>query len=333
MKIKTALKLVLPDVYLVKLQELKKKKREKRNIKREKRLKESEYEEYLEEWYKKRTGAEMDFDNPVTFTQKQQWLKLYDNSEEKTLLSDKYTVRNYVQNLIGKDYLVPLISICNRDHFYDVEEIDFDKLPNQFVLKGNHGSGYNIIVKNKSLLSKKDIKKIKSRMSSWLSENYAYKNGLELVYKDIQPCIIIEKYIAMDDDLPDYKFLCFSGTVKYVWCDQGRYRMHTRTVYDLNYKKAPFNFHDYNNVPDNSKPINFEDMIHVAKKLCGEFPYVRVDLYNVNGKVYFGELTFSSASGGELPNPTTYDRTLGDLIVIDKMKRENNYRYRKTNTN
>lgn len=302
---------------------------------RVKNLPEKEYENYLCEKYKimmnrfaYSRGLTMDFENPTTYTQKQQWMKLYEQSAEKSMLSDKYAVREHVKNVIGEEYLIPLITVNGKDRFFDANEIDFDQLPNQFVMKCNHGSHYNIIVKDKSALSKKEIKKYKKQLNLWLKEHYAFTVGLELVYEQIEPCIIIEKYMAMNDDLPDYKFMCFSGEVKYVWVDQGRFQDHRRTLFDLEYKKMPFNMHAHNDVIDDKKPENFEEMIELSKKLCGSFPYVRVDLYNVEGKIYFGELTFSSGAGYQAPNPASYDEELGKLIQIDTSVRDQSYRYR-----
>lgn len=320
---------VLPDKLVALYRE------ERGNIKRRKEMQlvknlpADQYENYISEWYKKRTGYSMNFENPHTFTQKQQWMKLYDLTARKTLLTDKYAVRKIIADSIGAGYLIPLIMIDGVDHFYSAKEIDFSKLPNQFVLKCNHGSGYNIIVKDKNSLSGGQVRKIKKKLNMWLHENFAYRNGLELVYRDIKPCIIIEKYMAINDDLPDYKFLCFSGKAKYVWCDQGRYTEHRRTVYDLEYSIQPFNFHTYEKCLNNEKPQNFNKMIQLAETLCEGFSYVRVDFYNVEGKIYFGELTFSSASGGELPNPVEYDEVLGEFITIDPERRKKNGEYRK----
>lgn len=298
-------------------------------INRNRRMPNCKYEKYLCKWYHKMTGFKMDFDNPTTFTQKQQWLKLYDQSSLKTVLCDKYAVRKYIEDTIGEKYLIPLIIVDGEDHFYDAFKIDFSKLPNQFVLKCNHGSQTNIIVRDKSSLSDRDIYKIKKQLNYWLKENYAYFQGLELQYRDVTPCIIIEKYMAINEELLDYKFLCFSGVMKYVWCDQGRFTNHRRSVYDLNYNIMPFKFHTYDSVIDNSAPENLEEMLEVAQKICGEYPYVRVDLYNIDGQVFFSELTFSSASGTELPRPLEYDLKLAPLIKIDKTRRERNMEYRR----
>ena len=158
---------------------------------------------------------------------------------------------------------------------------------------------------------------------------YAFLVGLELVYEKNNPTIIIEEYMANDDDLPDYKFMCFSGEVKYVWCDQGRFADHMRSVFDMDYNLMPFSLHTYESVKDLKKPDNFDKMVEIARRLCEDFPYVRVDLYNIEGQIYFGELTFCSGAGYQTPIPIEYDKILGDLIYIDPAQRSGNYRYRK----
>lgn len=240
-----------------------------------KNMPESEYENYLIKRYsemmnhfKHSKGLTMDFENPVTYTQKQQWLKLYGQSDKISEYSDKYAVRQHIKDTIGEEYLIPLITIDGKDHFYDAREIDFEKLPNQFVIKCNHGSHYNIIVKDKSKLTKKDIRKYKKQLNEWLKEHYAFLVGLELVYEKIKPCIIIEEYVTINDDLPDYKFMCFSGEPKYVWLDQGRYSDHRRSLFDLDYNKMPFNLHVHEDILDTRKPENFSKMIEIVKKLC-----------------------------------------------------------------
>lgn len=308
----------------------------KREYRRMMALPECEYEDYLCRRYEEMMnifphskGAKMDFANPITYTQKQQWMKLYDQSDKKSVYSDKYAVRKHIAKTIGEEYLIPLITVNGKDHFDDPNEIDFNLLPNSFVIKCNHGSHYNVIVKDKSALSPSDIRKIKKQLRFWLREHYAYLVGLELVYEKIKPTIMIEQYMAMDDDLPDYKFMCFSGKVQYVWCDQGRFSDHRRSVFNLNYEPMPFNLHIHEEVLNKEKPENFDKMIEIAQRLCEDFPYVRVDLYNINGKIYFGELTFCSGAGYQAPKPIEYDKVLGDYITLDLSKREGNYRYRK----
>lgn len=296
-------------------------------IKKNKSLPRKEYEKVLAEQYYSRTGKTMDFSNPISMTQKQQWLKLYDCSEDKRYLSDKYQVRKYVEDVIGKDFLIPLLQIDGKERFFDANEIDFDKLPKQFVLKCSHGSGYVIIIKDKNKLSNNDVRNIKRKLNWWLSEDFAYLS-FEFVYAFDKPCIIIEQYVSIKDDLPDYKFMCFSGKPVYVWCDENRFSGHRRTVFDLSYGIQPFRMHTFPDVKNKTKPDNFNKMIEIAKKLCGEYSYVRVDLYNVDGRIYFGELTFSSSSGYEQPTPDKYDKLLGDLIVIHREIRDASKEYR-----
>ena len=318
------LHIVLPDYFFA----WRKHKKRMREITKNKKIPHQLYEEFLKKKYIESTGYSMDFSNPITMTQKQQWLKLYDCSREKQLLSDKYTVRKFVEEKIGNQVLVPLIVINGIDHFYNAFDIDFDLLPSQFVLKCSHGSGYVIVVKDKNKLKRKDIYQIKKKLNWWLKEDFAYLS-LEFVYSGVKPCIIIEKFLSIDDDLPDYKVMCFQGIPRYIWSDQGRFFDHRRTVYNLDYTTAPFSMHTYSNVKDNNKPENLEEMLKYAKILSEKFSYVRVDFYNLGGKVYFSELTFSSSSGYELPNPNTYDEILGELIELDLEKRNNNYEYRK----
>ena len=303
-------------------------------------LPEDQYEDYLCQRYidvmsrsDRTSHLKMDFENPVTYSQKQQWMKLYSQSDEKRLCSDKYAVRKYISNILGESVLIPLISIDGVDHFYSANDIDFRKLPNSFVLKCNHGSHYNIIVKDKKKLTLIEQKRIKKKLNNWLKEKYEYKVGLELYYRGIKPCILIEKYMEINDDLPDYKFYCFNGEVKFLLCMQGRYSNLKQTCFNPNYTKADFTLptgmiSDYPDVTL-EKPKNYKQMLDIASILCKPFDHVRVDLYNIDGSIYFGELTFCNASGYDVADPIEYDKIIGDYIKIDQSVRNNNYRYRR----
>lgn len=264
------------------------------------------YKNYLKFAYRIRTGEKLNLEAPKKYTEKIQYAKLYLNSPIKTKLSDKYLVREWVEEKIGSSYLIPLLGVWE-----DFSEIDFEELPNEFVLKTNHGSGTNIIVKDKSQF---EYHKEKEKMDSWLKNNFAYA-GLELHYKDIEPRIIAEEYITdSNGELNDYKFLCFNGEVYYCWIDVGRYTNHYRNVYDLDWKLQPWTQHKYENSPNEiPKPENFDEMIKIAKKLAEGFSHVRVDLYNVDGKIYFGEMTFTNGAGYELIYPEKYNYHLGEL--------------------
>lgn len=297
------------------------------------------YESYICEKYKVMMnrfeytkGKTMDFDNPITFTQKQQWLSLYDQNPNKTILSDKYLVRRHVSKILGDEYLVPLISIDGIDFFTDARDIDFSKLPNQFVLKCNHGSHMNIIVKDKASLKARDVWKIKRQLNKWLNIDYTFVTCLELQYHLISRGIIIEEYLSdFNDDLPDYKILCFSGVPKYIWIDVNRFKNHTRTMFNIDGSIAPFAMGEIRPDEKVKVPTQINEIVRLAKKLCDDYAFVRVDFYCLKGKIYFGELTFSSGAGLIVPDPLEYEDSLGELINIDSAKRNNCFLYRKKN--
>jgi hypothetical protein len=282
-----------------------------RNKKFYENLKESDYPLAIKKWFKRRTGKELNLENPTTFSEKLQWLKIYDNIPLKTTLSDKYRVREWVAEKIGGDYLIPLLGVWEN-----ADEIDFDSLPEQFVLKANHGCGYNIIVPNTSKL---DISKTQKQLNKWLKYNYTYhKRAFELQYKDISPCIIAEEYLQnLSDDLYDYKFHCCSGIVRF--CQVFTYLNNKRikSTTDASFKKSPFHITVKNNpTPATVKPENFDDMVRIAQILSNEFKYVRVDLYSVEGKIYFGEMTFTPRTGIFKIHPIEYEKVLGDYIKL-----------------
>lgn len=271
------------------------------------------YEAELCEWYEKRTGKTLDLLNPKTFNEKIQWLKLYDSTPLKTKLADKYLVRNWIKKKIGEEYLIPLLGVW--DSF---DEIDFDKLPKQFALKTNHGSGWNYIVKDKSTFEKKDAKK---KFDIWISKNYSFVFGFELHYSNIKPKIIAEQYIQNTEKLYDYKFFCYSGIVDFVWVDIGSgTNLHMRNIYDLNWKLQDVSV-SYPNIPHEiEKPQNFHKMIEFSKKLSKNFAFVRIDFYEIEDKLYFGEMTFTSQSGvADLSDEL--NKSYGDKIKLPKKKK------------
>lgn len=270
---------------------------------------EKDFPEMLKKWYKKRTGKILNLNNPKTFNEKIQWLKLYDNSPLKTKLADKYLVREWIKEEIGEEYLIPLLGVW--DNF---DDIDFDKLPESFVLKANHGCAWNIIVKDKT---KFDKTKAKKKFDKWMKRNYAYKAGLELQYKDITPKIIAEKYIVdSKGELNDYKTLCFNGEPKFIWIDCGRFKNRTENIYDTKWNLQPFLMTYPNSKEPIPAPQNLDKMIELAGKLSKQFALVRVDFYNVDGKIYFGEMTFTSASGVDKFIPGEYDLKLGEMLSL-----------------
>lgn len=286
---------------------------DKHREKKGRKVKEEDYPLYLKKWYKKFTGEELDLDNPKNYTQKIQWLKLNETTQEKANLSDKYKVREWIKEKIGEEYLIPLIG----GPYYSAEEINFDSLPKKFVIKTNHGSGWNIIVKDKSKLK---IKQTKHILNEWLKLDFSKKSGLELQYSLIKPCLIIEKYMEnIDGDLQDYKFLCFNGKAYYCWVDVGRFKEHKRNVYDMNWNLQEWNQEKYGNTEEPlNRPKNFKKMVELCNILAKGFKHVRVDFYNINGQIYFGEMTFTNGSGRELIYPAEKNVELGNLIDISK---------------
>ena len=237
-------------------------------------------------------------------------MKLYDSTPIKTRLADKYLVRDWIKEKIGEEYLIPLLGVY--DNF---EDIDFDKLPNQFVIKCNHGSSYNIIVKDKSQLNLEDAK---NKVNKWMRENFAYRAGYELHYRDIEPKIIIEEYISNNEkNLYDYKFWCFNGKVKYMQFRDDFSSNLKMVFYDLDWNKQTFYYDHplYDN--DLEKPNNFNEMVEIAKNLSKDFSFVCVDLYRLNnGKVYFGEMTFTRSSGSAKWSDEKINEYFGSLIKL-----------------
>ncbi|WP_071460919.1 ATP-grasp fold amidoligase family protein [Bacillus massilinigeriensis] len=265
-----------------------------------------EVKKIIEHDYYKRINESIDWENPKKYTEIMQWKKLYSQDYRRTEYSDKILVRNYVKNVIGQEYLIPLIG-----KWAAFDDIDFDMLPNSFVLKTNHGSGTNIIVKDKNRFDKKTAKIL---VNGWMKTDFGYSHGFELHYSDITRMIFVEQYIeTKGNDLQDYKFLCFDGKAHFCWVDVDRNGDHRRNVYDLNWDLQPWGQVKKNTDNVIPKPENFELMITLAEKLATGFSHVRVDLYNVDGKIYFGEMTFTNGSGYDLIYPRKYDLKLGEL--------------------
>ena len=262
--------------------------------------------------YEDKIGRPLSWDNPLSYTEKMQVEKLDVGSSMKTILSDKYLVRDWVKDKIGEQYLIPLLGVWNK-----YSEIDYDSLPNQFVLKTNHGSGTNVIVKDKTALNKKACKR---KFNDWMKMDFAFITYFEMHYSGIERKIIAEKYLETDlGELQDYKFICFDGEPCFCWVDLGRYSNHTRTVFDMNWQLQPWTQANYGISKEPiPKPKNFEKMVDIAKVLCEGFAHVRVDLYNIDGTIYFGEMTFTNGSGLDPIVPDKYDYVLGDMWQLNK---------------
>lgn len=271
------------------------------------------YHHDLSTWYKYNMNQDLNLANPQTFNEKIQWMKLYDSTPIKTRLADKYLVRDWVKDTIGEKYLIPLLGVYNN-----FEEIDFNKLPNQFVIKCNHGAAYNIIVKDKSKLNLSDTK---AKLDKWMNENFAFKFGIELHYRDIPPKIIIEQYIENNGgDLVDYKFWCFNGKVEYIlYCAERNITGLRMEFYDRDWNRRDF-MTSPSNTKKIDKPVNLEQMIRFAEILSKDINFVRVDLYRLDdGTIYFGEMTFTPTSGTVKWLDKKYDLKFGQMIRLPNL--------------
>lgn len=269
---------------------------------------------FLKMIYRIRIGKKLNLTNPETFNAKLQWLKLYNRKEHYTKMVDKYDAKNYVGNIIGNEYIIPTYSIYNT-----FDEINFDSLPEKFVIKCTHDSGGLVICKDKSNFN---ITKAKNKINNSLKRNYYYSNR-EWVYKNIKPRIIIEKYMEdkNNDDLADYKVMCFNGEPKMTFTCTDRFTNGLKvTFFDLKWNKLPFERHYPYDLKNIKKPVNYNKMIELSKKLAKDIPFVRVDWYEINGKLYFGELTFFPGSGFEEFTPEIWDYKIGNYLDISKVK-------------
>ncbi len=293
-------------------------------------------EKYLKKKYRLDMGKELNLANPTTYNEKLQWLKIHDRKDIYTVLVDKYAVKDYVANIIGKEHIIPTLGVYDK-----FDDIDFDKLPSQFVIKCTHDSGGLVVCRDKSKLDKKAARK---KINKSLKTNYYY-SGREWPYKNVKPRILVEKYIDVSGDgrvsdsekitvdelqkengLLDYKFMCFDGVVKFFFLDigvigkgTGHSEEYYRNVYDRNFKLMPVLETRQNYPKEIVPPKNFKDMVVIAEKLSKGIPHIRVDLYNVDGKILFGEMTFYH--GGGTTNyfkPVEWDKKIGDMINLPK---------------
>lgn len=294
-------------------------------ISREKRYEiRGKQREYLKLWYKKQTGERLNLDCPKTFTEKQQLLKLYGMTKDKVSCTDKYRVRQYVAEKIGKEYLVPIISVDGKEIYKSPFQINYDALPSKFVIQCNHGAHMTHIISNKNNLSYKDFRKLQKRISKELKIEYAYCHGYEMQYKGIEPLVFLTQYLETNGDLPDYKFFFFNGNFVYMFVDQDRFGNHKRTVFDNNLNIADFQFDSYEKIDFKIDKESVRKMIDLAGVLAKPFDHVRVDFYLCKGKIYFGEMTFSSSSGRKIMKPESSNLLIGDYLNIDGEKLQSN---------
>lgn len=269
---------------------------------------------YLKYQYRKIFGKNLDLQNPQTFNEKIQWLKLYDRNPLYHTLADKYAVKQYVSAKIGSKYVIPTYGIWKK-----FNEIDFNSLPNQFVLKCTHDSASTIICKEKS---KFDFKVARKKLSQALKVDYYHYENRQWAYKDIEPQIIAEKFMVDESgtELKDYKFFCFDGVCKTMFIATDRPHDTKFDFYDRNFNLLHFtNGHPMSGL-DRKKPENFHEMLSIAEKLSQNIPHVRVDLYSINGEIYFGEMTLYHW-GGMMPfEPEEWDYKFGSWIELPTRK-------------
>ncbi|MFQ6791638.1 MAG: ATP-grasp fold amidoligase family protein [Thomasclavelia sp.] len=265
-------------------------------------------------FFKKRLNLK----NPKTFNEKLQWLKIYDRKNEYTKMVDKYEARFFIANKIGKEYLIPLLGVWDS-----ADDIDFNSLPDQFVLKTTHDSGGVRICKNKNEF---DFNEAKLFLNKRLKSNFFYF-GREWPYKNVKPRIIAEKYLkeSNSDNLKDYKIYCFNGVPKYCQVISDRYTHETIDFYDMEWNHQNFvgltkNVH--NAKYTHTKPVNLDLMINFSKILSKNIPFIRVDFFEVNKKLYFGELTFYPASGFGKFTPDEWNYRIGELINLNLIAKD-----------
>lgn len=271
---------------------------------------------YLSIKFRTKMGYWMDWENPQTFCEKIQWLKVYNYHTEYTEMVDKWAAKKYVAQRIGQEYIIPTLGVYNSS-----EEIDFSKLPSQFVLKCTHDSGGIVVCNNKTYLNYENVK---NKLAKGLKRTYVVQNR-EYPYKKVPRKIIAEQFIQTDSgsDLIDYKFFCFNGKAEYCQVIANRSTDETIDFYDREWIHQEFigllpTAHHAPIAQD--KPINYDKMLEIADKLASEIssPFVRIDLYNIKGKIYFGEITFFPATGMGVFRPTEWDKKLGDMIKLPK---------------
>lgn len=254
----------------------------------------------------------LNFNNPKTFGEKIQWIKLYGNIEQYSNVVDKYKVRKIIEEKIGSEYLPNLYGVYKK-----TKDIDFDKLPHKFVLKCNHGCGYNIICDNKSDLDKD---RTLQKLDKWLKEDFS-KEAKENQYKNITPVIICEEYLGDDSEsLIDYKYFCFDGVPKFIQVISGRGIDTRANFYDLEWNRINLRTKLKNLEKEFEIPVNLLQMNNLATILSQEYPFVRVDFYNINGRIVFGELTFTPGGGVSKFRPIEKDYEIAKMIDLNRYK-------------
>lgn len=267
---------------------------------------------YIRIQFRLAMGVWPDLKDPKTFNEKLQWLKLHDRNPLYTTLVDKYAVRRYIAEKIGEEYLIPMVG----GPWDRAEEIDFDALPEQFVLKCNHDSGGVVVCRDKSSL---DIEKTKKFLNRRLRKNFYYANR-EWPYKNVKPCIIAEKYIedVPGEELPDFKYMVFNGKFRCSFvCSERRAKsgLHV-TFFDEEWRVMPFKRHYPTSEIEIKKPECYKKMTELAEIICTSINFARIDFYEINGKIYFGEITLFPGNGNEEFDPPEWDEKIGAWLEL-----------------
>ena len=264
---------------------------------------------YLRVLFRLMTGKKLNLQSPETFGEKIQWLKLHDHNPDYKIMVDKYAVKEYVADKLGSEYIIPTLGVWDR-----VEDIDWDSLPNQFVLKCTHDSGGLVICKDKNKLDKREASK---KLNSCLKKSY-YKLYREWPYKDVPHRIIAEKYIEDESgELNDYKVFNFGGEPRMIQVDYNRFNGHLRNLYSPKWDRINATM-GYPSDPSREfpKPEVLDELLELCKKLSVGIPHVRTDFYIVNNKIYFDEMTFYHSSGFQKITPKEFEKALGDWIIL-----------------
>lgn len=263
---------------------------------------------YITWRYRVTFGHPLDLTDPRTFTAKIQWLKLNGHPEQYAPLADKFAVYDHVRALVGETHLTPMLGVYQR-----ATDIPWDDLPEKFVLKATHASGWNLIVPDKASL---DRQRALETCRWWLKTSY-WARRHEPVYKNIPPRILCVKYLGdPDTELFDYKLYCFNGKVRLIHVDTERFTNHQRTFYTPDWQRLPFAYTYPAKVEDMPPPAALREMISLAERLAGTIPFVRVDMYYIRGQVIFGEMTFYPDGGFGEFQPPQWDTTIGSYLQL-----------------
>lgn len=268
-------------------------------------------EPYLRLMYRATTGRKLNLSNPHLFNEKLQWLKLHDRNPMYTIMADKVKAKDYVAEKIGREYIIPTLGVWDN-----ADDVDFSSLPDRFVIKCNHNSGKGMyICRDKS---KMDERKVREGLRRGLAEDY-YKHGREWPYKDIPRCILAEQYMEDESgyELKDYKVFNFNGEPEVIEVDFDRFINHRRNLYSTEWKRLELEIqYRSDSSRDIAHPEHLNEMLDLCRRLSAGIPHVRTDFYVINGRLYFGELTFFHGNGMERFCPAEWDERLGRLIEL-----------------